>query len=136
MPTCVSTELACPLCGSFAVLRTGRDVYPHVDDHRDKRFWVCPDRTCDTMVGCHPRSDVPLGTLADKRTRRARGRAHAALDPIWRARQARGEWDARTRVYEWLAGKLGIDPRQCHIGMMNIDMCHAVIAICQKYARR
>lgn len=37
---------------------------------------------------------------------------------------------SRTQAYEWLAGALGIPAEECHIGMMDVETCGHVIALC------
>lgn len=53
--------------------------------------------------------------------------AHAAFDPIWM-----NGGKSRGSAYAWLADQLGIDTRDCHIGMMDVDMCRQVVEICAK----
>lgn len=66
----------------------------------------------------------PLGRLAGARLRKAKSQAHAAFDPLWRD----GEMD-RNQAYAWLAGELGIEPEDCHIGEFDVDTCKRVVAL-------
>lgn len=52
--------------------------------------------------------------------------AHEAFDPIWRSGAM-----SRSRAYQWLADRLGIDREDCH--MLNFDetTCLRVVAECQ-----
>lgn len=80
--------VCCDYCGRPARLVGGAEVYPHRPDLSSKRFWLC--RPCDAWVGCHPKAEprrgglgdgtVPLGRLANADLRRAKQRAHAAVE--------------------------------------------------------
>ena len=121
----------CPYCNAHAVKCTGADVYPNRDDLRSKVIWRC--RPCDAWVGCHPGSDRPLGRLANAELRAAKVRAHAAFDPLWQAKMRRdkvGKGRARGAGYRWLAERLGIDPRECHVGYFDVPTCNRVVEIC------
>lgn len=90
---------------------------------------------CDSYVGCHPRSQRPLGRLADKELRLAKSRAHEALDRLWKPAGRRSrEWvqARRQEAYRWLAGALGVKERHCHVGMFDVDMCRKVVEVCHE----
>lgn len=117
--------LLCPYCGGFSKKVTGEVVYPHRKDLWELKFYLCSP--CDAYVGTHKSTDKPLGRLADMRLRTAKKAAHAAFDPMWRNGPM-----TRTEAYKWLAEKLGIDGKDCHIGMFDMDMCNLVIKYCQE----
>lgn len=110
----------CPYCdGHPPANEVGGDaVYPHRSDLHEKRFYVCYD--CEALVGCHPGTNKPLGRLANAQLRRAKSRAHAAFDPLWRGKK-RG---ARSAAYAWLAEAMGLKGRDCHFGMMSERLCN------------
>lgn len=116
-------RVQCDYCGAAAQLEAGRHVYPHRPDLADKRFWVC--RPCDARVGCHPGGDKPLGRLANAELRAAKGRAHKAFDPLWKARG----W-SRGKAYGWLAKRLRIPREECHIGMFDVERCERTVEVC------
>lgn len=125
----------CDYCHRDAVLVTGKVIYPHRPDLFGKMFWRCDP--CDAYVGCHPRNPrstdrrngtIPLGRLANAELRAAKQEAHAAFDPIWKSGTMR-----RSAAYAWLAGKMGISTDNCHIGMMDVAACRAVVLICREY---
>ena len=93
--------------------------------------WTCQD--CDASVGCHKGTKTPLGTMATSQTRKARMRAHDAFDPIWKESPRR---NGRKKAYFWLAKKLGIDFRDCHIGLFDEETCNRVVEICQEKLTR
>ena len=115
----------CPYCECFAEIQLGKKVYPHRPDLAGKRFWMC--EPCGAYVGCHPNSARPLGRLANAELRAAKMRAHSIFDPLWRNGSRN-----RTEAYQWLAGKLGIKVKHCHIGMFDIETCRKVIDVCHE----
>lgn len=131
------SKIACPYCGRPAELVTGAEIYPHRQDLAVSFFWRCA--ACAAWVGCHPGTKQPLGRLADAELRRAKSSAHAAFDPLWKAKIRRDKCrkhEARSAAYQWLAAALGIDAAQCHIGMFDVAMCHRVIDACRPYAKQ
>lgn len=125
----------CGECGRRADLVGGDVVYPHRPDLSAKRFYRCP---CGAYVGCHPGTLEPLGSPAGAVTRKARSDAHAHLDALTRAVDARapGKGGARGRAYAWLAGQLGITPEDCHVGMMDAETARRVVDACVPHMRR
>jgi hypothetical protein len=123
--------VTCSYCQQRARLTNGKAIYPHRPDLWDKWFWLCGP--CEAYVGCHKGGDgtKPLGRLANAELRAAKGQAHAAFDRLWQLWPPReGE---RRRVYTWLANKLGIDRKHCHIGEFDVETCRRVISICQEH---
>jgi hypothetical protein len=98
-------------------------------------LYVC--LPCQAWVGCHPGTTTPLGRLANAELRRAKMQAHEAFDSVWRALYERRRASdpsyprgrARGSRYKRLAALLGIPPRQCHIGMFDVDQCLRVVEI-------
>ena len=110
----------CPYCGEFSKKVTGKEVYPHRKDLYKLCFYQC--EPCEAHVGCHSSSDKPLGRLANKELRKAKSAAHRAFDPLWRFGDMK-----RPEAYKWLAKALGIDGKDCHIGMFDIETCEEVV---------
>lgn len=123
-------EVTCPYCGDQAKLVTGAVIYSHRPDLHEKKFWQCAP--CGAYVGCHKPNKGhgdgtrPLGRLANAELRAAKISAHACFDPIW----VMGEM-ARAQAYKWLASGLGIETKNCHIGMFDVEMCKKVVALCK-----
>lgn len=111
----------CKYCLKPAELVTGLIIYPHRKDLKSKKFWQCTP--CDAYVGCHPKTEIPLGDLANKELREWRKNAHSAFDPIWFSKVM-----SRTEAYAWLGEKLKLTPEETHIGMFDIDRCKQAIA--------
>lgn len=96
-------------------------------------IWLC--RPCEAWVGCHKNSkrNAPLGRLANKELREWKIKAHAAFDPMWRAKMLRdrcSQGEARNAGYAWLAQQLAISLDDMHIGMLNVEQCKRVVAAC------
>lgn len=126
--------VVCQECSQAASLVGGDKIYPHRRDLYGKRFWRCE---CGAYVGCHPGTEVALGTPCGPLTKAARIDAHAALDPLWRRKMARDgvpKHEARGAAYLWLAEQLGIAPEECHVGMMDADMARRVVEVCRPYS--
>ena len=96
-------------CGEEMVLRNSR--YGN--------FWGCSDYPkCDGVIGCHKKDSSPLGTAANKKTRKLRQVAHGVFDNWWPT-----QFDTRTEAYEWLDenGPKG------HIAEMDYEECEKLI---------
>ena len=117
-------KIACHYCLSNAELVSGDVIYPHRKDLYSKLFYLCSP--CKAYVGCHAGGDKPLGILANESLRKAKSKAHSYLDPIWR-----NGYMKRKEVYKWLANELQIDVDDCHIGMMDEDMCALAADVCR-----
>lgn len=117
----------CPNCGSTVKLINNSEIY-----RKEMGKWPfaykCNGLVCKSYVGIHPNTDIPLGTLADEKTRRSRSAAKAAFQPLW-------EKDGLNKdaAYAWLTGKMGIQHEHCHVGWMNFEQCNQVVEICKKY---
>ena len=117
----------CPYCGKDAVLTTGKRVYPDRPDLWDRQLYLC--EPCEAWVGCHKNSDgKPLGRLANAQLRHMKVQAHHWFDQIWR-----GGYMTRKAAYQWLAGKLGIQTKHCHIGRFDEVKCAQVVRHCKRY---
>lgn len=117
--------VTCQYCQQPAELVTGKEIYPHRVDLYDKQFYRCSP--CRAWVGVHAGTTTPLGSLANSELRQWRAAAHEAFDPLWRnTRQRRGD------VYGQLARYLGINVRECHISMFDVETCQKVIVFAQR----
>lgn len=135
--------LTCPYCGSQAPLDQSSKVYQGRDYGL---MYICsryPE--CDAYVGCHKENGKPLGRLANKELREWKIKAHAAFDELWKRklekrRKERGEsykkHYARGSGYKWLREQLGLEAKDCHIGMFDVDLCKRVVEVCTPYLRK
>ncbi|GAL23023.1 hypothetical protein JCM19235_1324 [Vibrio maritimus] len=119
----------CPYCGSRAKRVGGDVIYPHRRDLAKKHFYLCENGHDRAYVGCHPRTIIPLGRLADAKLRADKSAAHAAFDPIWREHK----FMKRTDAYKWLSEQLNIDREHCHIGMFDRVTCRRVVETANNY---
>lgn len=130
------TQVICQYCKQPAKRVTGEKIYPHRKDLRNKIFYLCSP--CGAYVGCHLGTDNPLGILANAELRDLKKRAHAVFDPIWKKRLAEkqvadpkyNKGMARGGRYKKLAEVLGIEKRDCHIGMFSPELCKRTIEAC------
>lgn len=119
--------MKCPYCSdSDARLVTGKEVYPHRADLFSLKFWECP--SCKARVGCHGKSDKPLGRLANAHTRKLKIAAHEAFDPLWKEGHL-----SRTEAYAVLQRLTGLSADECHMGMMTDHMLGKVVNLCREY---
>lgn len=119
----VSVNLICPYCKKDAKWCENKEIYGK-NYGRSYMCWHCAD--CNAYVGCHNNTTDPLGTMADKETRKWRQKAHQVLDPIWRNhRMKRGD------VYAILQNHFGFP---VHVAQSDIEMCKKIIKICKKKA--
>lgn len=122
--------MRCPYCSNEPELVGGNVIYPHRADLAHLNFYLC--RPCNAYVGCHRGTTNPLGRLANAELRQAKMEAHNAFDPLWKFNTFYGQRLKRAKAYEWLAGKLGIDAKDCHIGMFDVSTCQRVVEICRE----
>jgi hypothetical protein len=118
-------KIICTHCKSEAKLVTGKEVYWRRPDLWDKRFWRC--EPCNAYVGCHPGTEKPLGNLALPEDRLWRIKAHSAFDRLWKSRRY-----TRKEAYAWLAGRMKMNVKNCHIGHMRADQCKGVVRVCSE----
>lgn len=120
-------QVRCPYCGAKATLRPSSAVYGDAAK-TDGYLYVC-DRypKCDSYVGAHKRSKLPMGILANGDLRNKRIQAHKAFDWMWKS-GLMTKWQA----YKWMQGKLDLSDEQAHIAMFSEYMCDRLIAECNK----
>lgn len=124
----MSRPVTCHYCNNNAELVTGREIYPTLVKLHQKKFWRC--LPCKAWVGTHEASldFKPLGLLAKKELRDLKMRAHAAFDPVWKDGKMK-----RAEAYAWLAEKMGLETKRCHIGWFNEEKCQKVIDVCRSH---
>lgn len=123
----------CPYCGNGAKFS---ETSSHLYSRDYGPVWECAP--CRAWVGCHP-GGKPLGRLANAELRRHKMAAHDVFDPLWKRRMERDglrKGHARAKGYKWLAEQLGINRKDCHIGMFDVETCLRVIAICRPFSKK
>ena len=129
-----SPKVTCPYCGNPAVLHLSSARFYGGWDFGP--IWAC--EPCGAWVGTHrnSRRHFPLGRLANAELRAAKSAVHEVFDPMWRAKAERtgcGIGTARDAAYAWLAGQLGIEPRDCHVGLFDPETCQRAREICLRH---
>lgn len=109
-------KVICPKCNKEAPWVENKERYGR-NYGKSYMCYYCKD--CDTYVGCHNNTRIPLGTMADKETLEWRMKAHAKLDPIWRSGKK-----SRKKIYLFLKDAFG---EQVHIGESGIERCKQII---------
>lgn len=106
----------CNCCGREAVeIKNNAEVYGR--SYGDWP-WIFVCVSCGAYVSMHPFTNIPLGTLADAKTREARKECKRPFMQIYE----KGLMD-RSAAYSALAKKLDIPVGECHFGWFNADMC-------------
>ena len=102
----------CHYCDGDVCLVGNHEVYGR--NYGDWPYiYLCQD--CSAYVGLHPNTDLPLGTLADKKTREARKDGKGKFITLMRKRNMK-----RDNAYKWLAKRLRISQDKCHWAMFDI----------------
>lgn len=86
-------------------------------------IYIC--KPCNAWVGTHKSNrTVALGRLANSELREAKKEAHEYFDRLWKLGHL-----SRHQAYEALSSHLNIEPKYCHIGMFDVDMCKRVVEV-------
>jgi hypothetical protein len=121
----------CPYCGAKSTLWPDSHVYRR---GYDSKVWCCDNwPVCDSYVGVHPDTNIPLGRLANKELRNNRIAYKRVFNFLWQdamksKRYSKGK--ARTAAYRWLAEQLQIKQEDCHFGWWDNDMVIKAGMIC------
>lgn len=125
-------------CGLVAELVTGNELYPHrQDDLGDKLFYRC--KPCAAWVGVNASTGLPMGSLANEETRKARKRAHEFMQTLIRRKMARekiGEQRARQLAQAWISERLEIPKDRAKINLMDAATALRVAELCRPFAER
>lgn len=116
----------CPYCTGKVKLVDNSEIY-RGRSYGDwpYAYWCKP---CDAMVGLHPDTDLPLGTMADKELRDARKESKALFLRVMSV-----ESMSRSKAYEWLSKKMQIPKSECHFGHFDEDRCSMAFNICESH---
>lgn len=106
---------------------------------------------CGAKIGCHIESAYKsLGSVGNYELRELRSTLHYYFDKLWKYSFERGiikrperglddeharSWRTKCRMtaYKWLALKLNIEEKYCHIGMFNDEQCEEALGIAVGY---
>lgn len=110
----------CPYCGDQARYTSSTEVYNGKDFGM---LYLCVNYPkCDSFVGVHGDSRVPLGRMADRKLRMWKKAAHSLIDPYWKSKRMR-----RGHVYGAIARIMDIPISEAHIGMFSVEQCQELI---------
>lgn len=112
----------CDNCKSKNVILTTNSVLYRNSTGRWPYIYYCLD--CKASVSCHKNSSVPMGKMADCKTKRLRKKAHRAFDKIWQSKLM-----TRKKAYEWLSKQLCIEQEKCHISLLSKEQLNETIKI-------
>lgn len=111
-------EHPCPECGWSMVLRTSKFGL----------FYGCTQfPACTAAHGAH-KDGRPLGIPANKATKDARIKAHAAFDRLWKDKHMK-----RKEAYVWMQGAMSMTADDAHIGRFTIEQCEQLEAAVAKF---
>ena len=108
----------CPYCGSPVTYRSADGIYK--DNSRRTMLYVCSHYPeCDAYVRVHTGTNIPVGTMADRKLRKLRNEAHKHFSKL-----IRDDYMTKQEAYQWLAGLLGAPQREAHIGYLSEYYCN------------
>lgn len=114
----IRTDLKCPECGAELAFKVAGKFGP---------FYGCVNwPKCNGAHSAHD-DGTPMGVPADQATRTKRREAHNSFDSL----RIELVW-SRRYSYEWLAKRMNLSAKQCHIGRFSIAQCEQAINICEK----
>lgn len=131
----IRTGKVCPYCGDLTMLVDSSVVYGGTVSYGN--IYSC--KPCKAYVGVHKGTNTAKGSLANKRLRKLRKKAHECFDPLWEAKMQRdrcSQSDARNAGYGWLSKELGIPFELMHIAYLGEEDCQRVIDLCSRFLKR
>ena len=118
----------CPFCNSRVSLIDSAKIY---GCHYGFIYLCNSFPKCDARVKCHPKTIIPMGTLADKELRRWRSLAHRKFDPLWQS----GVFSNRQAAYKWLSKVMRLPLEKTHVAMFDKRQCQRAIALVEVFTR-
>lgn len=115
-------QIVCSYCNKPATCVSSRVVYGGNSNYG--MIWICLD--CEAWVGCHKKTNEPLGTLADAELRHLRRETHEFFDPLWKIGSSRWKYP-RWSAYGRMQLCLGKTKETAHIAMLNLKECKQLI---------
>lgn len=112
----------CPYCGSSVILTSNAEIYGR--EYGNGKCYKCTK--CDSYVGVHTGSVIPLGTLANSELRKWRNKVHIEFDKLWKGNTKKM---SRSMAYRWLSDKMNLKQDETHIALFNVEQCKKCIKI-------
>jgi len=110
-------------CGSLMTVR----------ESKGRPFYGCtrvPD--CTGTHGAHP-DGRPLGTPADKATRKGRIEAHKLFDLLWQAEEKQKPKMTRAKAYAWLRRQMQLSETEAHFSRFSLGQCEEAMRLTKKH---
>lgn len=112
----------CNLCGGKVSVRHfplwGEGKYP----------WAYQCESCYARASMHRDTNLPMGTLANRQTRRSRSRCKQSFIAV-----VESGLMTKKAAYRSLSVIMGIEFSRCHFSMFNSSQCAHAKAICDKW---
>lgn len=129
----INSGLSCPYCYSATELIDSAELYRDGTSYG----WAYICRPCKAWVGCHKGTENALGRLADAELRAKKQATHKVFDRLHTTnlidrlhpQHKKSKGTRRSRAYLWLSLRMGVDYRDCHIGMFTPEQCEQAISI-------
>lgn len=119
----------CNVCSEPAV-RLGTHIELYGKEYGEWPYvYLC--ECCGSYVGIHLFTNIPLGTLADAKTRSYRKTCKESFERL----RKMGDAD-RNKAYAWLAYSMNIPVSQCHFGMFTVAQCEQARNLCTAQIRK
>lgn len=116
-------EHPCPECGGQLILRQSKYGL----------FYGCSNYPrCKGAHGAHKNTGEPLGTPADKDTKKYRIEAHNLFDKLWRGPKSTMK---RKEAYGWLATAMKLNADDAHISKFDKTQCRKLISLIEDMSR-
>lgn len=116
---------SCRFCGGVVTLESNSVVYGQ-EYGKWPYMYLCAD--CRAYVAVHPKTDIPMGTLANEAIRQSRKQAKSMFIE-WREVCLHYN---RSDAYDALAKLLGIPVNICHFGWFDVEGCNRAIEVMRK----
>lgn len=114
-------KMECPYCSKKAELKDSSVIY----GKSYGLIYICSDYpSCDSYVGVHPGTTIPLGRMANKELREYKKKVHVLFDPLWKGKKIR-----RNEAYKRLSDALNLSTKECHVGMFDVETCKRAIEV-------
>jgi hypothetical protein len=123
---CYPKPKACKNCGSEVIITSNAKIYSK--EFGNGKCYKCV--SCDSYVGVHGGTNIPLGILANKEERELKKKCHESFDKLWFTPRQ------RNICYKELSILLKIKPNQCHFGWFELEMLQKAYDKVQKMYRR
>lgn len=111
----------CDFCGAPVILTSNAAIYGR--PYGNGMCYKCTQ--CDSYVGTHTGTKIPLGRLANSEMRTLKKQCHALFDPSWQGNKRL----SRERAYGRLSTLLRMPHRECHFGWFGTDTLRRCIEI-------